>query len=134
MAAGLILTLAGAALFSLAALAGSELGDDDGWTRIAPLFEVPPVYRGDYGRYGSALTFQDGRLVRSPAEWRKRRAEIRQDWMRELGPWPREIANPQFKVLSEEHTETFTRKKIELGVAPSRTTIGYLLVPDGRGP
>src|ERR1051325_1864058 len=120
-------------LGGLIALTPTAQDPSDGLRKIAPLFEVPATYHGDYGGYSSMLVREDGRPVRNAVDWRERREEIRRDWMHELGPWPKEIDKPGWKLLTEEHAENITRKKIELRVAPDRTTVGYLLVPDGAG-
>src|SRR5437868_6095262 len=95
---GAVLTLlVGSACIACAAVVARAGDSSDDWNKIAPLFEAPAGYRGDYGTYSSVLAFEDGRQVRTAAEWRQRRDELRREWMRELGPWPQEINAPSFK-------------------------------------
>src|ERR1051325_9717961 len=58
------------------------------WSRIEPLFTPPEAYRGDLGSYPSALTFADGRAVRTAADWKRRRRELLKEWETLLGSWP----------------------------------------------
>jgi len=120
----------------LAVLAPSEAGDSPGapGPAIAPAFAPPPEYAGDLGPYRSPLIFEDGRTVRGPAEWPERRREIFQVWHDAMGPWPAPIEHPRAERSEAERREGHTERRIKLEVAPDRTTEGYLLVPDGKGP
>src|SRR5205085_11694908 len=44
------------------------------------------------------------------------------------------IVKPTIAYLEKEHTEGFTRHRVPIEIAPDRTTVGYLLIPDGAGP
>ncbi|HZO89582.1 MAG TPA: alpha/beta fold hydrolase [Chthonomonadaceae bacterium] len=104
------------------------------WSQIGPFFETPETFRGDLGTYRSVMQFQDGRLVRTAADWQERRREILTGWHEVLRPWPPLIAKPGLRFLEKERTENFTRHKVEIEVAPGRSTTGYLLLPEGNGP
>lgn len=80
------------------------------------------------------MKFKDGRPVETPADWRKRRKEILADWHALIGPWPPMIKKPRITYLDKEYVESFTRQKVEIQIAPERTTSAYLLFPDGKGP
>jgi hypothetical protein len=102
--------------------------------RIAPFFTPPPALAGDFGAYRSPLTFDDGRPVKTPEDWRKRRQEIRRYWEGRMGRWPALVTRPKLERLEQTRREGLTQHRIRLEVAPGRTTEGYLLVPDGKGP
>jgi dienelactone hydrolase len=104
------------------------------WSQIAPFFEPPAAFQNDFGTYRSVLRFPDGRAVTTPADWQTRRQEILQDWQQRLGPWPPLLDNPAITYLDEERVENFTRHKVQVQVAPDRTTPAYLLLPEGDGP
>jgi len=106
----------------------------EAWDRISALFEPPEAFKADPGAYRSVMTFADGRPVRTPEEWARRREEILKGWHQALGPWPPLLEKPGIKYLEKEQVENFTRHKVEFQVAPERVTTGYLLIPDGKGP
>jgi len=101
---------------------------------IAPAFAPPPELAKEFGPYRSPLLFEDGRPVRTPEEWRKRREEILRYWHAKLGAWPPLLEKPQFEYLGKETRETFTQHRVRFPIAPGRNTEGYLLVPEGKGP
>lgn len=101
---------------------------------IADAFRPPPHLTGDLGAYRSPLLFDDGRPVRTPDDWRLRRAEIRRDWDGFLGQWPPLIERPKLDVLATTPREGYAESRIRLEVAPGRVQEGYLLVPDSPGP
>ncbi len=107
---------------------------EDLWEKIGPLFEPPEKFAGDLGDYRPVLKFYDGRPVKTPADWQERRKEILGLWHQALGPWPPLLERPGIEYLEKEHTESFTRHKVRIEVAPGLTTEAYLLVPDGDGP
>ena len=106
----------------------------EGPSPIARAFRPPPEFAGEYGPYKSPLVFDDGRPVRDAAGWRERRREILAKWHKIMGAWPPPIERPRFEILGTEQRETFGQRRVRVEVAPDRTTEGYLLVPDGRGP
>lgn len=113
---------------AFAAAAAGQPGPD-AW------FTPPPEFAKDFGRYRSPLLFDDGRPVRTAADWQKRRQEILAFWHRALGPWPALIAKPAVEYLASEKRDNFTQHRVRVEVAPGkRTTDGYLLVPEGKGP
>ncbi len=100
----------------------------DSWHRLTT---PPSELRNDFGAYRSPLVFDDGRRVETAAQWAERRAELLRFWHGLLGPWPPLVRHPRIAYISREHTEGFTRHKVEVQIAPDRTTTAYLLVPDG---
>src|SRR4051812_42508373 len=86
------------ALFLLALLASHAAADE---------FQPPPEFAGQYGNFRSPLKFYDGTPVKTPADWARRREEIRQRWFEIMGPWPPLIESPKLEILSTEEREGF---------------------------
>jgi len=103
------------------------------WEGIAPYFKPPKVWRGKFGKYRSSLLFNDGSKVRTPKDWKIRRAEILKDWQDLLGQWPALITKPKVQVLEEKRRENFRQLKVRFKWTPVEFTTGYLLIPDGNG-
>jgi dienelactone hydrolase len=102
---------------------------------IAPFFRPPELFADDLGTYRSPLIFDDGRPVRTPADWPKRRLEILKTWHGLMGEWPPLIAQPKLEYLATEQRENFTQHHIRLETAPGRhVEDAYLLIPGGDGP
>jgi hypothetical protein len=76
-------------------LTAQEAAADEAWERIAECFTPPPAFAGDTGSYASPLVFADGSRVETPADWQRRRAEIRATWQGLLGEWPEVITEPE---------------------------------------
>jgi len=102
---------------------------------LAPFFKPPAEFATDLGTFRSPLKFDDGTPVRTPAEWEKRRKEIRAYWHGAMGAWPALIEKPKLEYLEKEKRGTVTQHHVRVETAPGRTTEdAYLLVPDGPGP
>ncbi len=102
---------------------------------IAPHFTPPAEFAHDFGDYRSPLKFDDGRIVKSAAEWPARRAEILKSWHAKLGAWPALLEKPRIEIRDTERREDFTQHKVRVDIGPGpRQCDGYLLVPDGAGP
>src|SRR5437016_2325096 len=100
------------------------------WEKLGPLFAPPERLKGDLGKHRPVLTFEDGRAVKTPDDWQDRRREILKKWNDLLGPWPPLLEKPFAHEQFKETVEGFTRRRIELEVAPGRKTGIYLLTPD----
>ena len=100
---------------------------------MASTFMPPGEWRGKLGRYRSPLIFNDGSRAETPADWTRRRTEIRSDWMKLMGAWPALITKPRVEVLGETRRENFRQIKVRFKWTPVEFTTGYLLIPDGRG-
>jgi hypothetical protein len=124
-----MIVVVGVVAFSSWARGGEAVPDS-----IANAFEPKEQFKKDFGSYQSPLIFQDGRPVRNAADWERRREEIRTTWNTILGPPPPLIAMPSLVVLAAEHRENFEQKRVRVEIAEGKTTDGYLLVPDGKGP
>ena len=128
------LTLRAVAALSVAFANTFAADSDSAWAKIAPFFQPPPEFAGQFGSYASPLKFYDRRAVRDATEWPSRRKEILDRWNELLGPWPPLIERPKMERLETTWRENFTQHRINLEVAPEQMLAGYLLVPDGPGP
>ena len=126
--------LPGFAFAAIVALAAPALADDQPPTEIAEFFHPPAEFANDTGSYKDLLKFDDGRPVTNEAQWRERRQEIKSYWLGKIGAPPPLIQHPKVEVLGEERLDGYTRKKVQIEVASDRTTPGYVLIPDGKGP
>lgn len=106
---------------------------DSIWQKLKQYFNPPPQYAGKFGKYRSPLKFYDGRLVKTPAGWKKRRKEIRDRWQQMMGPWPELIAKPSVEIIDSTHRENFKQYHIRFAWRTDETTEGYVLVPDSKG-
>ena len=107
---------------------------DNAEATIKPYFSPPETFRNKFGAYKSPLRFDDGSEVKTPADWKRRRAEILEQWQTLLGKWPPLITKPNVETLSSERRENFTQHRVRFAWTPNESTTGYLLVPDGNGP
>jgi dienelactone hydrolase len=104
------------------------------WYRIRNFFQPPEQFHNDFGEYKPVLQFYNGRPVRTLDDWQERRQEILSLWHDVIGDWPPLIEKPEIEYIEKEYTENFTRHQVRIEIAPERTIVGYLLVPDGKGP
>ena len=125
-----LLTAAAVAACAWAGIDAKPLPKD-----LAPYFRPPPEYANDYGTYRSPLLFNDGRPVKTPEDWAKRREEILKTWHGLMGPWPPLIDRPKIEYDAGRRRENFTQHRVRVSVVPDHPALGgYLLVPDGQGP
>ena len=113
--------------------------EDESWNRIKAYFRPPAEFDQDLGPYRSPLVFPSGSLpgdkrVKTPEQWKKRRIQIRSQWMKLLGEWPEAIRDQQLAVGETRKRENFLQSKVSFRWTPNETTSGYLLVPQGQGP
>ncbi len=101
--------------------------------KIAPFFRPPPELVNDFGEYRSALKFYDGTLVKTKADWQRRRQEILKKWEGMMGSWPPLIEKPRIEYVDKERREDFTQHRVRVEIAPEQQKVeGYMLVPDGK--
>ena len=100
---------------------------------IDSYFSPPEEWRGKFGEFRSPLIFNDGERVKTAADWRRRRLELREDWVRLLGSWPELVTEPKVVVLETKRRENFRQLKVRFKWTPVESTTGYLLIPDGKG-
>jgi hypothetical protein len=102
---------------------------------IAPFFMPPAEIAADFGSYRSPLKFDDGSMVKTAADWQKRRKEILAYWHGTMGEWPKLLDAPKIEYLDKEQRENFTQHRIMIETAPGRiVSDAFLLVPEGKGP
>ena len=106
--------------------------EDTIWQRLKPYFNPPPKYEGDFGKYRTPLKFYDGRLVKTLADWKRRRKEIIDRWQQMMGPWPEMVTKPAVEILDTTHRENFVQYHIRFAWRSDEKTEGYLLVPAGK--
>ena len=107
---------------------------DEPPAKLAPYFKPPEELANDLGNYRSPLKFDDGTDVKTAADWKKRRAEIRKYWHGLMGEWPALIEKPKVELGAKEDRDGVTQYKLKIETAPGRTVDdAYLLVPDGEG-
>jgi dienelactone hydrolase len=103
--------------------------------QLDPFYQPPAEFATDFGPYSSPLKFADGTVVKTPEDWAKRRTEIRELWMKRLGPWPKLLEKPEVKKLETVERDGYTEHHVHVQVSSDgKTADGYLLVPKGEGP
>ncbi|MDX1947863.1 MAG: prolyl oligopeptidase family serine peptidase [Pirellulaceae bacterium] len=102
---------------------------------LAPYFQPPAEFAGDFGDYRSPLLFDDGSPVKTAADWPRRRQEILSTWQRRLGAWPPLVEKPAIKELETTDREGILQKRVQVPISSDgKLAEGYLLVPPGKGP
>ena len=105
------------------------------WKKLEPFAKPPEAFAGKFGSYRSPLKFADGSIVRSAADWPKRRDEILTTWHERLGPWPPLVEKPALKKLQKVERDGYTEYKVQVQASPNGLWVdGYLLIPKGKGP
>ena len=104
------------------------------WQTVRPHFVPPEQWQGKFGKYTSPLRFVDGTMVKTPADWKRRRAELMEKWSRLLGKWPKLIEQPDVSTLAMTRHKDFTQHTIRFAWTPNELTTGYLLIPHSKGP
>ena len=111
----------------------SNRNKEEIWSQIAVHFSPPEQFREVYGDYRSPLVFKDGQLVKTRADWDKRRKEIRSEWMSYMGEWPSVLTNQQLTIVDGVDKEFYKQYKVRFNWTPNEETEGYLLVPHKKG-
>ena len=105
------------------------------WKKLEPFAQPPEEFAGKLGTYRSPLKFADGSVVKSKADWPRRREEILTTWHKRLGPWPALVEKPTIKKLVTVEREGYTEHKVQVQISSDGKTVdGYLLIPNGKGP
>src|SRR5947207_2882540 len=94
-----------AAIFASASLLHADDSPDALGRKLAPHFQPPPELANDFGAYKSPLVFDDGRKVKTAADWQLRRKEIRKTWDNALGAWPPLVEKPTIEYLEKERRD-----------------------------
>jgi pimeloyl-ACP methyl ester carboxylesterase len=123
-----------ASIFLVAAAILSAAEPSDSWQKIAPFCHPPVEFGGKLGSYRPVLRFDDGSVVKSAADWPRRRKEILDAWHGLMGPWPAVIEKPKVEVLERSQRAGLTQLKVRVEIANNQTGDGYILMPPGKGP
>ena len=120
-------------VYCSACLSGQGNFKTEAWEKLAPFFTPPKEWAGRYASYRSPLKFYDGRIVKTPGDWKQRRKEIVTRWHRLMGEWPPLLENQEMKVIDSVYRDGFTQYRVRFFWTPDEATEGYLLIPDGKG-
>lgn len=132
--AGAVMLLVPLLAIAVVSIPAAESEPEAAWNQLAPYFHPPSQYSKQFGALKSPFQFEDGQMVKTPADWERRRKEILAYWHEALGAWPPLIQKPAVEYLETKQRETFHQHRIRLEIAPNQSAEGYLLVPEGRGP
>jgi len=104
------------------------------WSRLEKFTEPPTEFADQLGPYRSPLKFANGDLVKSPADWKRRREELVALWQRRLGAWPPLVERPTVKRLESVERDGYVQHHVQVQISPEgQTADGYLLQPKGQG-
>lgn len=103
---------------------------------LAPYFKPPEALAEALGKHKSPLIFDNGSMVKTPADWARRREEIKAYWHGMMGAWPPIIAKPAVEHLDKQMIDGVAVTRIRIETAPGRhVSDAYLLKPaSGSGP
>src|SRR2546423_2564934 len=124
------LVIVAALAFELSAVAGGVQAQS---TNLETFCSAPAEFREDFGAYKSPLIFDNGRQVKSAAEWAMRRKEILQTWHRMMGPWPELLREPKLEYVDSTNRENFVQHRVRVETSSGQMTAGYLLIPKTEG-
>jgi hypothetical protein len=125
--------LAALAIGSMASFAAEAAEAAERPIDLKPFFSPPRELAGYLGSFQTPLRFDDGREVKTPEDWARRRQEILRHWHQAMGGWPRLLERPGFTVLSSTQEESITFHQVRLEIGAGRFEHAWLLVPPGSG-
>ncbi len=96
-------------------------------------YNPPATYRAVLGEYRSPLVFANGDTVRTAADWKRRRLELKKEWLTFIGTWPPLLKGQHFEFLDSTRRGELWQYRVRFYWLPNQQTEGYLLVPDGSG-
>ncbi|MEX2591918.1 MAG: prolyl oligopeptidase family serine peptidase [Anditalea sp.] len=126
---GLVITFA----LCIDPVSNAQSSNNSTWKKISPYFSPPKELQEKYGDYTSPLIFDNGKPVKTPQDWQKRRKEIMGRWHGLMGKWPPLLEDQEIEILETSRRENFTQHKVSFDWVPGQKTEGYLLIPDGEG-
>jgi len=103
--------------------------DADTLVRFAP----PDSLAGQYGTFRSPLRFYNGKQVKTAADWKRRKKEIRERWHHLMGKWPPLLELQRLTVDSSQQKDGYIQHRVRFKWTPDEWTDGYLLIPNGEG-
>jgi dienelactone hydrolase len=111
-----------------------SLAQTDPCPRLAPFTHPPPEFSNDFRNYKSPLVFDDGRPVKTAADWQARRKEILNFWNSALGSWPPLVDRPRLDHIESKLRGDFMQHRVRVQIAADKDVEGFLLVPTNSGP
>src|SRR5262249_25473671 len=88
------------------------------WKELQPYAQPPAEFAGKFGPYRSPLEFADKSLAKTPADWARRREEIRKTWIKRLGAWPAMVEKPTVKKSDKVERDGYTQYKVQVQAHP----------------
>ena len=130
-----ILVAEGSVAPDIRAWAGDKRDNPKPPVELVEFFRPPEKYRSEFGKFRSPLLFDDGKSVKTPQDWQRRRTEILTTWYKAMGPWPALIKQPRVETIKTTRRENVTQHQLRLGIALGGEMVdAFLLVPEGKGP
>lgn len=116
-------------------LAADPASRDALWGKLEKFTQPPTEFADQLGTYRSPLKFASGEIVKSPADWARRRDEIAATWHKRLGTWPPLVERPLVKKLETVERDGYVQHRVHVQISPAgQVADGYLLIPPGKGP
>ena len=114
-------------------LNGQDRAVDVAW--LAEIQKAPAQIPANAPRLADLLKTADGRPITSLAAWQERRAELRQWWLKFLGPFPAERRSaPALTIVEEDRVDNVIRQHVRYEIEPGMQTEAYLLKPAAAPP
>ncbi|MEZ6056670.1 MAG: dienelactone hydrolase family protein [Planctomycetaceae bacterium] len=114
----------------LATIAAAEETRRKGVDWLAKRQSIPEMLPPEAPKLSPLLVTVDGEPIVDREGWQRRRKELRDEWLKLLGPLatqPRKL--PKLRVLEEDIIDNVIRQRVEYECEPGLTTEGYLLTP-----
>lgn len=127
-----------ASLVFLAALLAVAVGNslllcccaqDVAWLSEVTTAAINPPREG-LGLLNPLLVTKDGQVITTRKDWQQHRRQIREDWLRFLGPMPDPRPPVHLKILNSEALPGLVRQLVQYEGEPGVLVEGYLLVPE----
>jgi hypothetical protein len=107
-------------------------------TWLAEIQKPPKRFSSNAPKLTALCRQKDGTPIISKDQWLRRRAELKEEWLKFLGPMPAERKEaPKIEIIEEDRPEGLIRQRIRYEVEPGISTEAYLLKPlkvSGRAP
>jgi dienelactone hydrolase len=98
---------------------------------LQPYFQPPTQLAGQFGKYRSPLTFNDGSFAKTAQDWERRRKEILNTWHGIMGPWPALLPTPTLEFGTATNHDGLLQNRVRVRIAEGQTNGGRMLVPTG---
>jgi acetyl esterase/lipase len=98
---------------------------------LRPYFQPPAQFAGQFGKYHSPLTFNDGSVAKTAQDWQHRREEILKTWHEIMGPWPTVLRAGTLEIIGSTNRDGLAQHRVRVQIGEGQTNSGWLLVPSG---